>query len=876
MEKERLRPSPEADKATLLRRLSLDLIGLPPSPAELDAFLTDNAPDAYERQVDRLLKSPHYGERWGRIWLDAARYADSDGYEKDKPRYVWAYRDWVINALNRDLPYDQFIIDQVAGDLIPNASQDQVVATGFLRNSMINEEGGVDPEQFRMEAMFDRMDAIGKGVLGLTIQCAQCHTHKYDPITHDDYYKMFAFLNNSHEADIPVYSPDQQRMRADLFRQIQSIEADLQHRNPDWPERMAEWERSMKGNQPDWAVVRPEVDDISTGGSKYHLKEDGSFLACGYAPTKHTVKMTVKTDLTDISAVRLELLNDADLPLGGPGRSIKGTGALTEFWVDAAPADHPEKVERVKVFTATADVALPETPLDPIHDDKSGKKRVIGPVAYAIDGDDKTAWGHDVGPGRRNLPRKAVFSFESPIRHEKGTILTFNLQQNHGGWNSDDNQNCNLGRFRLSITNTPKAEADPLPKAVREAIEVPPERRSPAQVAAIFAHWRATVPAWKAENDRIEALWQSHPEGASQLVLTNLETPRQSFVLERGDFLKPTKPIGPGVPGFLHPLPSGEPANRLTFARWLVARQSPTTARSYVNRAWQAFFGTGIVSTSEDLGSQAEAPSHPELLDWLAVEFMDRGWSQKALHRLIVTSATYRQTSRVTPELQARDPYNRLLARGPRYRVDAEVVRDIALAASGRLDPTIGGASVCPPAPDFLFQPPTSYGPKPWKAIGHDDARRALYTFRFRSVPYPALQAFDAPNGDFACVRRARSNTPLQALTTLNEPVFLECARALAMRTLKEGGDSDAVRVAYAFRLCLGRTPSESESKVLMGLLQKQSDRFAKPDAKPWELATADPTKPPALPKGATPAQLAAWTAVGRVLLNLDETITKE
>ncbi len=876
LEKEGLKPSPEADKATLLRRLSLDLIGLPPTPDELDAFLADNSPGAYDKQVDRLLKSPHYGERWGRIWLDAARYADSDGYEKDKPRYVWAYRDWVINALNRDLPYDRFIIDQVAGDLVPNAGQDQKVATGFLRNSMINEEGGVDPEQFRMEAMFDRMDAIGKGVLGLTIQCAQCHTHKYDPITHDDYYRMFAFLNNSHEADIPVYSPEQQKVRADLFRQIKDIETDLQHRNPDWPERMADWERRAKAGQPDWVVVRPEVDEISTGGCKYLPMPDGSLLESGYAPTKHTVKLTVRTDLTDISAIRLELLNDADLPLGGPGRSIKGTGALTEFKVDAAPADHPEKVEHLKVFTASADVNPPETPLDPIFDDKSGKKRVIGPVAFALDGDDKTAWGHDVGPGRRNLPRKAVFSLEAPIRHEKGTILTFHLQQNHGGWNSDDNQNCNLGRFRLSVTNTPKAEADPLPKAVREALGVPSEARNPAQVATLFGYWRTTVPAWKAENDRVEALWKGHPEGTSQLVLTDRDDPRETFVLERGDFLKRTRAIGPGVPGFLNPLPSGEAPNRLTFARWLVARESPTTARSFVNRAWQAFFGTGIVATSEDLGSQAEAPSHPELLDWLAVTFMDGGWSQKALHRLIVTSATYRQTSRLTPEGQARDPYNRLLARGPRFRVDAEVVRDIALAASGRLDPTVGGPSVCPPAPDFLFQPPTSYGPKPWKPIGDDGSRRAIYTFRFRSVPYPALQAFDAPNGDFACVRRARSNTPLQALTTLNEPVFLDCARSLALRTLKEGGDSDGSRVAYAFRLCLGRSPTESESKVVTGLLRTQSDRFSKPDAKPWELAAADPAKPPALPKGTTPAQLAAWTAVGRVLLNLDETITKE
>jgi len=877
LDRERLAPAPEADRATLLRRLSLDLIGLPPTIEELDAFLGDTGPDAYDRQVDRLLKSPHYGERWGRLWLDAARYADSDGYEKDKSRQVWFYRDWVINALNRDLPYDRFVVEQVAGDMLPGASQEQVVATGFLRNSMINEEGGVDPEQFRMEAMFDRMDAIGKGVLGLTIQCAQCHTHKYDPLTHEEYYRMFAFLNNSHEANVAVYNPEQQRVRADLFRQIREIEADLQHREPDWADRMAEWEAKVARDQPDWVVVRPEIDDLSTGGQRYYPLEDGSLLAAGYAPTKHRLKLTFRTALKDIGAIRLELLNDADLPLNGPGRSFKGTGALTEFEAEAAPADAPEKPEKLKVFVATADVNPPEAPLDPAFDDKSGKRRVTGPVTFALDGKDETAWGHDVGPGSRNLPRKAVFSLEAPVRHEKGTILTVYLKQNHGGWNSDDNQNCNLGRFRISITNTPKAEADPLPKAVREVLAIPRDRRSPAQVATLFGHWRTTVPAWSEANDRIAALWKGYPEGTSQLVLEDRESPRSTAMLERGDFLRPTKPVGPGVPAFLHPLPSGATPDRLAFARWLVDPASPTTARSQVNRAWQAFFGTGLVATAEDLGSQAEAPSHPELLDWLAVEFMDRGWSQKAIHRLIVASATYRQSSRVPSSLQAADPYNRLLARGPRFRVDAEIVRDIALAASGLLDPKVGGPSVFPPAPEFLFAPPVSYGPKVWKPLGAEDgSRRAIYTFRFRSVPYPALQAFDAPNGDFACVRRARSNTPLQALTTLNEPVFLDCARSLALRTLRDGGDSDATRLAYAFRRSLSRPPTEAESKALLTLLARQSERFSRPGVNPWDLAATRPDAPPALPGGSTPAQLAAWTAVSRVLLNLDEAITKE
>ncbi|MFO0952396.1 MAG: PSD1 and planctomycete cytochrome C domain-containing protein [Isosphaeraceae bacterium] len=788
LDREGLKPSPEADRTTLIRRLSLDLIGLPPTVAEVDAFLADDSPEAYARVVNRLLDSPHYGERWGRLWLDAARYADSDGYEKDKSRQVWFYRDWVIRALNSDLGYDRFVIDQIAGDLLPNATQDEVVATGFLRNSMINEEGGVDPEQFRMEAMFDRMDAVGKGILGLTIQCGQCHSHKYDPLTQDEYYRMFAFLNNTHEANVAVYTPAEQKARAEVFRGIREVEEGLRHRSPDWRERMARWEKEALAGRPAWSVLHPVVDDISTGGQKYLPMNDGSLLAQGYAPTKHRVKLTARSPLKSVTAFRMELLNDPNLPLGGPGRSYKGTGALTEFEAEAAPADAPEKTVRVKFTRAIADVNPPEAPIDRAFEDKSGKKRVTGPVEFALDGKDETAWGIDVGPGRRNQPRQAVFVAEKPIAFPAGTILTIYLKQNHGGWNSDDNQNCNLGRFRLAVTDSPDPTTHVLPENVREALETPADQRTEAQTAAVFGHWRTTVPDWKEANAAIEELWRKHPEGSSQLVLEAREDPRMTSVLQRGDFLKPVRPVEPGVPSFLNPIPDDDTPTRLTFARWLVDRQAPTTARSIVNRVWQAYFGTGLVATSEDLGSQGEAPSHPELLDWLAVELMDKNWSLKNLHRSIVTSSTYRQSSKVTPEALAKDPYNRLLARGPRFRVDAELVRDVALAASGLLDPKVGGPSVYPPAPDFLFQPPASYGPKVWdESKGGDRYRRAVYTFRYRSVPYPALQTFDAPNGDFACVRRPRSNTPLQRAVTLNEPEFLECARALAQKTVREG-----------------------------------------------------------------------------------------
>jgi mono/diheme cytochrome c family protein len=871
LEHEGLAPSPEAEKVALIRRLSLDLIGLPPTIAEVDAFLADERDDAHERLVDRLLESPHYGERWGRIWLDAARYADSDGYEKDKLRKVHFYRDWVVQAINRDLPYDRFIVEQIAGDLLPKPTQDQLVATGFLRNSMINEEGGIDPEQFRMEAMFDRMDAIGKSVLGLTIQCAQCHTHKYDPITHEEYYRMFAFLNNTHEANIAVYTPEERAKRADLLQAIRDEESKLRAKHPDWAERMKRWEDSVRGRGPKWEIVRTDVDANNGSGQKHYLLEDGSLLAAGYAPTLHTTQFTALKPVPSLSAVRLELLNDPSLPLAGPGRSTKGLFALTGFHVEVAPADKPNERTEVKIVRATADVNPPETELEPIFDDRSKRRRVTGPIAFAIDGKDETAWGIDAGPGRRNVPRNAVFVLEKPVSFPAGVIVVFKLDQRHGGWNSDDNQNNNLGRFRFSTTDAPDAAADPIPADVRAILAIDHERRTPAQTDAVFSYFRTTVPEWKEADDRIEALWKQHPESSSQLVLQDREQPRETHLLQRGDFLKPDKVVAPGVPAFLNPLPTDRPANRLTFAEWLVDRQAPTTARACVNRVWQAYFGAGVVATSEDLGSQCEAPSHPELLDWLAVDFMDHGWSLKRLQRLIVTSSTYRQTSRVSPDLAVKDPFNRLLARGPRQRVDAEIVRDVALAASGLLDPRVGGESVFPPAPSFLFEPPASYGPKQWpEATGSAKYRRALYTFRYRSVPYPMLQAFDAPNGDFACVRRPRSNTPLQALTLLNEPIALDCARSLAALALKEGGSNDAERITYAFRRCVARKPTAEEVDVLSGLLKRQAERFKAGEADPRELAVG--------PAGADrdPVQLASWTVLARVLLNLDETITKE
>src|SRR5437867_3066179 len=594
LEKEGLKPSPEADKVTLLRRLSLDLIGLPPTIAEVDAFLADKSSDAWDKQVERLLNSPHYGERWGRHWLDAARYADSDGFEKDKPRFIWAYRDWVINALNQDLPYDQFIIEQIAGDQLPGATQEQIVATGFLRNAMLNEEGGVDPEQFRMEAMFDRMDCIGKSVLGLTIQCAQCHNHKYDPLTQEDYYRLFAFLNNDHEAAMIAYTTEQQMLVANLSRQMRDLEAGLRHSAADWQERMNRWEDQVKDDQPEWVTVR--CVNAGDNGERFYYYEDGSIRAASYAPTKWEAHFRGTNHLASIGAFQLEQLPDPNLPCGGPGRSIKGMAALSEFKVEAVDLLNPTNKVQVKFVKASADFSNAEKDLEPEFYDKTDKKRSYGPVAFAIDGKDDTAWGIDAGPGRRNQARKAVFIPDKPLAFTNGIELNFRLAQKHGGWNSDDNQNHNLGRFRLSVTISTNVTADPLPATVREILKTSRDKRTPAQVAAEFSFWRTTVSDFKETNDKIEALWKQWPEGTPTLTFIARQghgpedTRRTTYLLKRGDWLKPADEVTFGVPAFLHSMPPDADRYRLTLAKWLVDPRSPTTARACVNRIWQTYF----------------------------------------------------------------------------------------------------------------------------------------------------------------------------------------------------------------------------------------------------------------------------------------------
>ena len=878
LEKEGLQPSPETPRATLLRRVSLDLTGLAPTLTEIDAFEKDAAPDAYEKHVGRLLDSPRYGERWARWWLDAARYADSDGYEKDLPREQHAWRDWVIHAFNRDLPWDKFIVAQIAGDQLPGAGQDERIATGFIRNTMVNEEGAVIPEQFRLEGMFDRMEALGKGVLGLTVQCAQCHTHKFDPITQEEYFKMFAFLNNVHEAISAIYTPPQLMEIEGITRELATVDQGIKEQIPDWSQKAETWTRSLPAEIA-WTPLRPTSIVEAVGLVHPTVLSDDSVLCLGHKMPDNAT-LTTFADLPadrPLTGLRIEALTHGDLPFGGPGRSFKGLFGISEVKVDTATAAEPEKWTSVALQNATSDFAQPESPIDQFFRD-GDDKRLIGPAAFLIDGKEETAWGVDRGPGRRNRDLEAVLQFSQPLTAAVGTKVRITFKFSHMGKDGFARRNNGIGRYRCSVTEEVAPTADLLGKAARTALSKSPDERSSLAQAEIYSAWRAAVKELTAENARVEALWQRWPETTGSVLAVYERPPEvanQTRMLQRGEWDKPGRPVAPGVPAFMHPLPENAPPTRLTFANWLVDRRSPTAARVLVNRVWQAYFGTGLVDTPEDFGTRCALPSHPELLDWLAVEFMDSGWSMKRLHRLIVLSAAYRQSSNVTPDLLERDPSNRLLARGPRFRVEAEMVRDIALQASGLLHEQVGGPSIYPKVPESLFA--LSFTPVDfWKtATGPERYKRGLYVFRRRSMPDPVLSSFDAPSGESSCVRRGISNTPLAALTSLNEPMFVECAQALALRTMKEGGDTEESRAAYAFRLCTGRTAKPEEIGELVKLLGLAKNRVADGWLAAREMATGDPDKMPALPPGTNPAQAAAWTVAARVLLNLDETLTK-
>ncbi|HEY6291366.1 MAG TPA: PSD1 and planctomycete cytochrome C domain-containing protein [Terriglobia bacterium] len=864
LEKEGLSPSPEADKEILLRRLSLDLIGLPPTLAEIDAFLADKSPHAYEKQVDRLLASPHYGERWARPWLDLARYADTNGYEKDLRRTAWKYRDWVINALNQDMSFKEFTIEQIAGDMFPTPTQDQLIATGFNRNTLLNQEGGIDPEEYRWYSLIDRVNTTASVWLGLTLGCAQCHNHKFDPFMQADYYRFLAFFDNAdykvlnlgqgesrvEEPEIELPTSDQAAESRKLKAEIAALETRLNTSTPELEAAQEEWETRLRAAESDWTALRPSQSS-SAGGAKLTVLKDGSILATGKNPQADTYELTAQTSGTAITGVRIEVLQDPSLPHGGPGRDPDGNFFLSAFEMEATPADHSGPAQKIAFEEAIADESQSGYEIANLL-----KPNQEGPKGWAIE------------PTSATPVRRAVLLPEKPFGFEHGTVLTIRLR--HQMLHSSRN----LGRFRLSVTSAadPKFVAQ-IPARVRPFVDIPPAQRSAEQKTQLAAAYRAIAPLLQPDRDRVAELSKSLDKLgiATSLVMGEKQSyQRPSTAIHvRGAFLSTSDKVYADVPPALGSLSEDEMPNRLGLAQWLVDDNNPLTARVTVNHYWETLFGHGLVETSEDFGSQGDPPTHPELLDWLATEFMAHGWSTKAILRVMVTSATYRQSSRVTPELEERDPYNKLLARGPRFRIEAEEVRDNALSASGLLSPKMGGPSVFPYQPEGVWN--LVYNDDKWvMSQGEDRYRRGVYTFVRRSAPYPSLVTFDAPSREFCVVRRVRTNTPLQALTTLNDPAFFEAAQALARRMMEDGGSDASARVIYGFRRCTSRRPTPEELDRLLAFYNQELTRYQKDTEaaakviKGYETASLDPSGQ------------AAWTMVANVMLNLDETITKE
>ena len=862
LEQEGLELSPEATRETLIRRLSLDLRGLPPTLSEVDQFLADQQPGAWARLVDRMLDSPHFGERWGRHWLDVARYADSNGFTIDGPRSIWKYRDWVIDAYNRDLPFDRFVIEQLAGDMLPDPTTEQLIATGFHRNTLINQEGGTDREQFRVEAVVDRVNTTGSAFLGLTVGCAQCHAHKYDPISQREFYQLFAIFNNCDEPQIPIPTAAQQQQQQQLKQQIAALEQPLKARDAEYAKGMPAWEKQVASlPQISWSTCPPAVL-ASQNGSVLARQDDNSVFVDFSIPSHDTYLVTVDTPLDTISAIRLEALTHPALPKKGPGRASNGNFILSKFeaFVEKEPAadgaaPKDDALTPITLSTAIADHA------------QEG-----WPVVQTLDDDPQTGWAINVKSGSMNVDREAIYILSQPLKVPESGRLHIRLHHRH------KDSGYLLGRFRISVTTGPP-EALTTPESIRELAAIPADKRDAKQQQALKTAYHETdterAPL-AAELGRLkkqsEALAKAIP--TTMILQERRGTARESFIHIRGDFLRKGAKVTGGVPAVLPQLPDDKsPVTRLDFARWLVDPANPLTSRVTVNRFWQRLFGRGLVRTEDDFGVQGTPPTHPELLDWLASEFMQEQWSVKQLLRTIVTSSVYRQSSSASEELLQRDPDNRLLARQSRLRLEAETIRDVALASSGLLSGKVGGPGVYPPQPEGIYV--LTQVRKAWpESRGEDRYRRGMYTYFWRSSPYPLLPTFDAPEANTTCTRRSRSNTPLQALTLANDRAFLEFAAGLARRLLSEPAAEDSARLTLGVRLCLSREPSSAERDLLLPFVQRQRAWYGQHEAEAKKLIAAGGE---AVPQSAPlpPAELAAWIATARVLLNLDEFITR-
>jgi mono/diheme cytochrome c family protein len=899
LEREGLKPSPEADRVTLLRRVTLDLTGLPPTPAELDAFLADTSPDAYERRVDALLKSPHYGERMAIPWLDASRYADSHGYHIDSHRDMWPWRDWVIGAFNANLPFDEFTIEQIAGDLLPNPTRDQLIASGFNRNHMINFEGGAIADEYQVEYVVDRVEATSSAFMGLTMGCARCHSHKFDPITHKEFYQFFAFFNSVPEQGLdgrtgnamPVLAlptAEQQIKVDDLNAAIKAHQSQLSDAIVEPLQR--DWERTVADKGP----------SRDAEGLSAHYELDGNFSDIS-GRYQHGRTITGEPTFDPGQVGRgASFDGDTEVSFGDVGGFDRSEPFSMAVWVRGGgnlPMSGFQKIDPesrrgyewmfddialvgIQRWAARLTVRLASDPSNNAVQVRTRERLRLGDwyhVAVTYDGSGKAAGLLVYLNGKRADVEVVRDTLTGPIKSTAPLRLGSKSLGKPFVGRIDD--------LRLYTRTLPAGDIEYL--AIHYPVQVllsgvtgKPSKDESDRIREYFLSYaapqelRTTYAELKALRIQRDDFNKTIP---TTMVMAEMNKPRDTFVLARGDYRNQTDKVEPGVPAILPKLPEGAPLNRLTLAKWLVEPAHPLTSRVAVNRFWQMYFGLGIVKTQEDFGVQGEPPVHPELLDWLATEFVRTGWDIRAMQRLIVTSATYRQSSRVTPALLEKDPENRLLARGPRGRLPAELIRDNALAASGLLNDAIGGPSVFPYQPKGIWEE-LAFGDgfsaqSYQQSHGADLYRRGMYTFWKRTAPPASLATFDAPDREKCTARRAQTNTPLQALVLLNDPTYVEAARALAQRAMLEGGREPKSRIAYAFRLATARKPTDREVGVLSTLLDSSLKGFREDRQSALKLLAVGESP---RDRRLSAAELAAYTTVASVIFNLDETITKQ
>jgi len=897
LEREGLSPSPEADKGTLLRRVSLDLTGLPPTPEERVAFLADDSPLAYEKVVDRLLNSPRYGERMAMHWLDLARYADTNGYNNDEDRTQWMWRDWVIEAFNRNQPYDQFIMEQLAGDLLPGSTNAQKIATAFNRNHVLTTEGGIIDEEYRVEYVADRVHTTATVFLGLSIQCARCHDHKFDPLTQRDYYSFFAFFNNIEEKTvgynaakvaepfIKVPTRDQQLVLEKLASRKAELEKKKAERTTTIDADLEKWEREIlsSGKLPQSPLGLAHSFPLDEGkGKQIADAVDGS--------RSGTVEGNAKWEAGKIGGA-LDFDGQTFVPLGEAG-SVEHDGPFSfSAWVfltSNEPSTVLSKMDEANAFRGY-DLIIEQGRVAThiVHHWPDNGLKVIAKepislnawhhVAVTYDGKAKGS-GVAIYVDGKSQPTEITtdtLSGKDTIKTDKPFHLGRRTSSAPFRGKLDEVQ---IYRAALSASEVAELAKGQTPAGIADLLKTPSGDRNAAQRDLLKKYFVELVdPVSRALATELGQVTKEQSElentFPATMVMQEMPAPRPAFVLNRGQYDQPGAAVSAAVPASLPPLPGGSPANRLGLAKWLVEPNHPLTARVAINRWWQLYFGTGIVETVEDFGSQGAWPSHPELLDWLATEFIHTGWNVKEMQRLIVTSATYRQASRVTPALLERDPKNRLLARGPRFRLPAETVRDNALAVSGLFKEKIGGPSVKPYQPDGLWQDVSVERRAVYKQDEGDGLyRRSMYTFWKRTCPPPGMMTFDAPDRETCTIRRARTNTPLQALVLMNDPTYLEASRKLAERVVKSSNKDDE-RLTQLFRIVLCRDLNEIEASALLPLLGKARERFqAAPDKAKQLLKIGSSPRDEKLDA----AELAAWTTLCSLVLNLDEAITKE